>query len=80
MLFAKTARRIPKSRLVQLFDEQIQWADNDRDLGVTFHKRLTWSKHIDQVRKKASQRLGTLGHLLNRISGLPTRNGILLYK
>ena len=43
-------------------------------------KGLTWSKHIDQVRKKAAQRLGTLGPLLNRRSGLSIRNGVLLYK
>jgi hypothetical protein len=73
MLFAKTARRIPKPLLVQLFEEPIQWVDNARDLGVTLHKRLNWSKHVDQVRKKAAQRLGALGRLLNRRSGLPAR-------
>jgi hypothetical protein len=35
--------------------------------------------HIDQVRKKASQRLGVMGPLLNR-SGLSIRNGVLLYR
>jgi hypothetical protein len=39
-----------------------------------------WSKHIDQVRKKAAQRLGILGPLLNRRSSLSNRNGVLLYK
>jgi hypothetical protein len=52
MLFAKTGRRIPKPRTVQLFGEPIEWVDDIRCLGVTFDKRLTWSKHIDQVRKK----------------------------
>jgi len=42
--------------------------------------RLTRSKHMDQVRKKAAQRLGTLGPLLNRRSCLSIRNGVLLYK
>jgi hypothetical protein len=36
--------------------------------------------YIDQVRKKAAQRVGTLGPLLNRRSGLSIRNGVLLYK
>jgi hypothetical protein len=34
---------------------------------------------IDQVRKKAAQRLGVQGPLLHR-SGLSIRNGVLLYK
>jgi hypothetical protein len=33
-----------------------------------------------EVRKKASQRLGVLGSLLNRRSGFSIRNGVLLYK
>jgi len=80
ILFAKAGRRIPKSRTVQLFGEPIEWVDKTRYLGVTLDKRLTWSKHIAQVRKKAAQRLGTLGSLLNRRSGLSIRNGVLLYK
>jgi hypothetical protein len=47
---------------------------------VTFDIQLTWAKHIGQVRKKAAQRLGTLGPLLNRRSGLSIKNGVLLYK
>jgi hypothetical protein len=80
ILFAKTGRRIPKPRAVQLFGDPIEWVDDTRYLGVTLNKRLTWSKPIDQVRKKAARRLGTLGPLLNRRSGLSIRNGVLLYK
>jgi hypothetical protein len=47
---------------------------------VTLDPRLTWRPHIVQVRKKASQRLGVLGSLLNRRSVLSIRNGVLLYK
>ena len=36
--------------------------------------------HIDQVRKRAAQRMGMLGPLLNRKSDLSIRNGVLLYK
>ena len=87
MLFAKTVRRIPKPRKVQLFGEPIEWVEDTRYLGVTPDKRLNWSKHIDQVRKKAAQRLGTLGLNdlwlglpLNSRSCLSIRNGVLLYK
>jgi hypothetical protein len=65
---------------VNLFREPIPWVNDARYLGVILDKRLTWLKHIDQVRKKAAQRLGILGPLLNRRSGLSTRNGVLLYK
>jgi hypothetical protein len=80
MLFAKTGRRILKPPAVQLFGEPIEWFDDARYLGVTLDRRLTWSKHINHVRKKAAQRLGTLGPLLNRRSGLSIKNGVLLYK
>ena len=78
--FAKTGWRFSNSRAVQLFGESIQWVDETRYLGVTHDKRLTWSKNIDQVRKKAARRLGTLGPLLNRRSCLSIRKGVLLYK
>jgi len=63
----------------KLFGEPIQWVDTTH-LGVTLDKRLTWSPHINQVRKKTAQRMGTLGPLLNRKSDLSVRNGVLLYK
>jgi hypothetical protein len=80
MLFVKTGRRVPQLRPFRLFGEPIEWVDTARYLGVTLDKRLTWSKHVDQVRKKAAQRLGILGPLLNRRGSLSIRNGVLLYK
>jgi hypothetical protein len=47
---------------------------------VTLDTRLTWSPHIDQVRKKTAQRIWMLGPLLNGQSDLSVRNGVLLYK
>jgi hypothetical protein len=81
MLFVKTERRATQHRSLRLFGEPIQWVDTARYLGMTLYKRLTWSAHIiDQIRKKAAQRLGALGPLLNRRSSLSIRNGVLLYK
>jgi hypothetical protein len=75
-----TRGQIHPPRPVGLFGEPIVWVDTARYLGVTLDKRLTWSTHINQIRKKASQRLGVLGPLLNRRSGLSIRNGVLLYR
>jgi hypothetical protein len=47
---------------------------------VTLDTQLTWSAHVNQVGKKAAQRLGMLGPLLNRRSGLSVKNGVLFYK
>jgi hypothetical protein len=70
----------PTLRPVALFGEPIVWVNTARYQGVTLDKRLTWSTNIDHVRKKASQRLGVLGLLFNRRSGLSIRNGVLLYR
>jgi hypothetical protein len=80
VLFVKTARSARQPRPVQFLGEPIQWVQTARCLGVTLDTRLTWSAHVNQVRKKSAQRLGVLGPLLNRRSGLPVGNGVLLYK
>jgi hypothetical protein len=58
IIFARAGRRFIQPRPVTLFGEPIQWVDTTRYLGVTLDKRLTWSPHIDQVRKKTAHRLG----------------------
>ena len=60
--------------------EESAWVDATHYLGVILDTRLTWLSHIDQVRKKAAQRLGVLGPLLHKRSGLSIQNGILLYR
>ena len=80
VLYVKTGRLIPKHRAVRLFGESIKWVDDTSYLGVNLDKWLTWSKYVDQVRRKAAQRLGTLGPILNRRSGISIRNGVLLCK
>jgi hypothetical protein len=65
MLFVNTGRHVPQPQQLQLYGKPIEWVDTARYLVATLDKWLTWSKHIDQVRKKAAQGLGTLGPLLN---------------
>jgi hypothetical protein len=73
-------RRIQNPRLFLMFGVPNVLVDTARYLVVTLDKRLTWSFVIDQVRKKTSQRLGILDYLLNKRSGLSSRNGVLLYR
>jgi len=80
IIFARAGRRFLQPRPVTLFGEPIEWVDTTRYLGITLDKGLTWSSHIDQVRKKTAQRMGMLGPLLNRKSDLSVRTGVLLYK
>jgi hypothetical protein len=77
ILFVKAARRIQKSR-----PSAVSRRANTvgRNSTVTLDTHLTWSAHVNQVGKKVAQRLGVLGSLLNRRSGLFIRNGILFYK
>jgi len=79
IIFARAGRSFIQPRPVTLCGEPIAWVDTTRYLGVTLDTRLTWSPHIDQVRRTA-QRMGKVGPLLNRKSDLSVRNGVLLYK
>jgi len=80
IVFARAGRRFIQPRPVTLFGEPIEWVDTIRYLGVTLDRRLIWLPHIDQVRKRAAQRKGMQGSLLNRKSDLSVRNGVLLDK
>jgi hypothetical protein len=80
MLFAKAMRRVRQPRPMQFLEEPIEWIETARYLGVTLDMRLTWSVHVNQVRKEAAQRLGMRCPLLNRRSGLSDRHGVPLYK
>ena len=77
-LYHLLSSRVP--RVVQLFEEPIEWVNDACYLGMTLDKPLTTLKHTDQVRKKVAQRLGMLGPLLSRRSCLSIRNGVLQYK
>ena len=80
VLFSPLRRRIPNPCGLKFLGWEIQWVETARYLGVTLDRGLTWKPHIDQVRRKESQRLGILSPLLNRRSSLSIRNGVLLYK
>jgi hypothetical protein len=80
VLHVKAARSIQKSRAVHFLGEPTQWVERVRYLGVTLDTQLTWSAHVNQVGKKAAQRLGVLSPLLNRRSGLSVKIDVLLYK
>jgi hypothetical protein len=62
---------------VQFLGEPIQWVETARYLGLTIDTLLTRWVHVNQVKKRAAQRLGMLGPLLNRRSGLFVGNGVL---
>ena len=80
IIFALARRRFMQIRQVTLFGEPIEWVDTTRYLGVTLGRRLSWSPHIEQIRRRTAQRMGMLGPVLNRRSDLSIRIGVLLYK
>ena len=80
MLFAKAGKRISIFREVQPFRDPIHWVVRARYLDVTLDTLLNWSPHIDQVRKKATHKLGVLCPILNSRITRSIRKGALLYK
>jgi hypothetical protein len=75
IIFASGGRRFIQPRPVTLFREPSNWSKQLVIWG-DLDTRLTWSPHIDQVRKKTAQRIGMLGPLLNGKSDLSVRNGV----
>jgi len=78
IVFVRAGRRFIEPRPVTLFGEPIQLVDTTRYPGVTLVTGLITSPHIDQVRKRTAQWMGTLCPLLNRKSYLSVRKGVLL--
>jgi hypothetical protein len=52
IIFARAGRRFIKPRPVKLRRESILWVDTTHYLGLTVDTCLTWSPHIDLIRKK----------------------------
>nr|CAD7257981.1 unnamed protein product [Timema shepardi] len=72
------ARHYARPAPLQLFGEQIRWANSAKYLGLLLDIKLTWQLHCTERLNKARQRLRILGPLLNKRSGLSTRNGLTL--
>jgi len=47
---------------------------------VSIDTRVTWSPHIDKIRKRTAQKMCMLCPLLNKKRYISVRNGVLLYK
>jgi hypothetical protein len=62
IIFARAGLRYIQPRPI---GEPIEWVETNLYLGVTIDKRLTWSPHIDKLRKNFAERMGMLGPLLN---------------
>jgi len=73
-------RHFIQPRPLTLFGEPIEWVDTTHYMGVTLDTRLTFSPHIDPVRRRTAQKMGMLGLPRNMKSDLSVRNGALLYK
>jgi hypothetical protein len=60
IIFAGPGRRFMHPRPVTLFGEPIECVDTTRYLELTLYTRITWSPHIDKIRKSTAQRMGML--------------------
>jgi hypothetical protein len=80
IIITRAGRRFIQHGSVTLFEELMQWFESTRYLGINLDKRLTLSPHIDQVRKKTTQRMAMKAPILSRKSNLSFKNVVLLYK
>ena len=56
--FAHARWRFIQPTPTTLFGETIKWVGTIRYLGLSLDTRITWSPHIEQVRKRAAQKDG----------------------
>ena len=76
--FMKIKPRNDKEQATMSVNSQnIKSTDDIKILGVNFDEHLVFTKHISELCKKASQRVGVLSRLRNLI---PTEAKLLLYK
>ena len=47
---------------ISIDDRTINRVDHTESLGLTFDGQLSWSKHVDEICKKASSEIGALKH------------------
>ena len=72
-ILARAGRRFIQPRAVTLFGRNNRIGRHYSLSGVILDTRLTWSPHIDQVRKRTEQRMFILGLFLCRNSDLSVR-------
>ena len=54
-----------KDSVVNIGNSTIKEGDYEKPLGVTFDKKLSFTKHVEDLCKKANQRLHALARLSN---------------
>lgn len=79
MFSGNRARLMPNSDL-SLLSRQIPWCTRVKYLGVWLDRRLSFSYHISEAVKRASQAMGRIGWLIGRRSRMSLRNKLTIYK
>ena len=73
-------RKRKSFKKLTLFNEEINWSNEVKYLGITLDKRLTYQKHISNVSKKFINCKRALYTLLGKHSKLTIKNKLLIYK
>lgn len=65
---------------LQIDNHTINWSNHVKYLGVTIGHKLTFSKHITDITKKATRVRGMLYPILNKSSPIPTKTKLTILK
>jgi len=65
---------------IQINNIQIPWSKSVKYLEVTIDHKLSFSAHVSNIVKKATQVRGLLYSILNKKSPIPTRTKLILFK
>ena len=76
----KTAIRHQPMSNIRVLDEDINWKESIKYLGLHLDKRLTYQTHIDQTIMKCERLIRMLYPLMSRNSYLRIQNKILIHK
>ena len=68
-----TRQRHMRHLVIQLNGQALPQVSTHKRLGIVLNRKLTWSDHVNFIRRKAAKKLGLLSHIRRRLPSLVIR-------
>ena len=74
IIFSYCNQRLEDKIVPRMYNENLVYNPNPTFLGITFDKKLSFKNHVDNLRKKCSNRLNCIKIISNKSWGLTKKN------